>query len=451
MAVWKFVEVTTAVLLMIISLCRPSPTAFSFTKTPENQTYSIYGENATMVWNYKVDQQGSLKAIIWFVNVGADGWLGLLVKNKDGTVEKHPKQPKAYEGRVYVDGNATLVITNVTFQDSTEFKCQLRPESKPGLKEVESFTNLVVAELPNAFVADPFVMCKEGDPAKVTCTASGTPVPQFTWLQKNSSRPLVNGTKYEIVTSGKSSELRIKKCTVEDMGYYSCNASVGPLEPSNADFFLGVVYLKEIHHLCPMKHKVTRTETTIISCPVKAYPTPDITWELSNGTVVETKETFLSFRPDELEDCGCVNCTARNRLMDDSVKAFCEIILEFEPDKVEMESMKKLRAGDRFEWNPVSEARDYILRLSGPDLINSTLVGDDKKTSVEIPYSSLRFKNPDNKPNPVKVDIEVLAIDSDAVIGIAVDYSIDIYSAATTTEVSLLTLAILFLMFFYLK
>ena len=52
----------------------------------------------------------------------------------------------------------------------------------------------------------------------------------------------------------------------------------------------------------------------------------------------------------------------------------------------------------------------------GGDIYNTSLVGGEQKTSLEIPYSSLNFTSP-KPPNPVKVDVVVLAIGEMDIIG----------------------------------
>jgi len=52
--------------------------------------------------------------------------------------------PSAYIGRVGIEGRATLVIGNVTFQDSTSFWCTLRAERAAGLQDQVSGIKLIV-------------------------------------------------------------------------------------------------------------------------------------------------------------------------------------------------------------------------------------------------------------------------------------------------------------------
>ena len=72
---------------------------------------------------------------------------------------------------------------------------------------------------------------------------------------------------------------------------------------------------------------------------------------------------------------------------------------------------------DTFEWSQVDGATEYIVRISGQHISSFSLLGDKQKTSVEIPYSTLRFTGEDKKKPPLEVNIDVIAIDERNVIG----------------------------------
>lgn len=77
----------------------------------------------------------------------------------------------------------------------------------------------------------------------------------------------------------------------------------------------------------------------------------------------------------------------------------------------------QLRKDDKFEWSEVEGAWSYICRIHGADINSTSLLGGNQKTSIEIPYITLKFKDSNHKPNPVKVFIEILAIGESEVIG----------------------------------
>lgn len=87
----------------------------------------------------------------------------------------------------------------------------------------------------------------------------------------------------------------------------------------------------------------------------------------------------------------------------------------FEEILIRADDITQLKKGDLFKWNEVKGARNYICRICGPDINCTSLLGD--KPSLEIPYTTLKFKRPENKPDPVQVMIEVLAVGENDVLG----------------------------------
>ena len=76
---------------------------------------------------------------------------------------------------------------------------------------------------------------------------------------------------------------------------------------------------------------------------------------------------------------------------------------------------QQLKTGEQFHWTEVKGVRNYICRICGPDITCTSLLGD--KPSLEIPYSDLTFKSEKDKPDPVDVVIEVLAVGENDVLG----------------------------------
>lgn len=113
-----------------------------FTVEPPNPSYARKGSNAKLAWNYSVDTQAELQAIIYSVKVPAGVFKEMLIKTSDGNVQDSADIPSTYKGRVRAEGRATLVIENVTPQDNTKFKCALVLNS--GI-DVESEVQLTVA------------------------------------------------------------------------------------------------------------------------------------------------------------------------------------------------------------------------------------------------------------------------------------------------------------------
>lgn len=72
---------------------------------------------------------------------------------------------------------------------------------------------------------------------------------------------------------------------------------------------------------------------------------------------------------------------------------------------------------DTIKWNRVENATEYIVTVSGADISSFSVLGDKQETSLQIPYSTLRFTSEEKKKSPVEVNIDVLAIDESNVIG----------------------------------
>lgn len=66
-----------------------------------------------------------------------------MTESKDGTRVISSNIP-AYIGRIGIEGKASLVIGNITIQDSTTFQCSLRTEPSAGLEDQDSVVRLTV-------------------------------------------------------------------------------------------------------------------------------------------------------------------------------------------------------------------------------------------------------------------------------------------------------------------
>lgn len=95
---------------------------------------------------------------------------------------------------------------------------------------------------------------------------------------------------------------------------------------------------------------------------------------------------------------------------DSLTKCFCFV----EGTSIRPENISELKSGDKFQWNKVKGARNYICRICGSDINCTSLLGVEP--SLEIPHSSLTFKNQKNKPDPVEVLIEVFAVGDNDVL-----------------------------------
>ena len=97
--------------------------AVGFTEKPSATLYFMKGSTATMKWDYEVDdREVELKYIIWRVRNKTDyNFYPLLFEDNKGNVNISTKIPQVYVGRVEKIGRATLVIKNLSYEDTTRY------------------------------------------------------------------------------------------------------------------------------------------------------------------------------------------------------------------------------------------------------------------------------------------------------------------------------------------
>lgn len=93
-----------------------------------------------------------LQYIIWRAyNITTGQYNPLIYELSDGTVGTHQDIPAAYVKRVEKKGQATLVIKNVNFKDSTNFRCVLQQKVTAAL--TRSTVKLVVIGMLSAVLS----------------------------------------------------------------------------------------------------------------------------------------------------------------------------------------------------------------------------------------------------------------------------------------------------------
>ena len=85
-----------------------------------------------------------MSLIAWSIFNKTSGlFIVLIFEEKDGMVKYNPNAPPTYgPEKVTKEGQASLIIKNVTFKDSTTYKCLLRGE--PGTANKENSVEVIV-------------------------------------------------------------------------------------------------------------------------------------------------------------------------------------------------------------------------------------------------------------------------------------------------------------------
>ena len=98
-----------------------------YTKEPSNTVYVLRGNNLTLKWEFYIDNKppADFKFATWDVFVEGVGWRKMIGQDTDGTVFIHNERPPLYSGRVEKRDQATLIIKNMTSEDSSRYRCVL--------------------------------------------------------------------------------------------------------------------------------------------------------------------------------------------------------------------------------------------------------------------------------------------------------------------------------------
>lgn len=97
-----------------------------FIKEPSNTKYVLKGNDLILKWEFYTDKKpADFNFATWDVYVEGAGWRKMIGEDTDGTVFIHNERPPLYSGRIEKRDQATLIVTNMTFEDSSEYRCVL--------------------------------------------------------------------------------------------------------------------------------------------------------------------------------------------------------------------------------------------------------------------------------------------------------------------------------------
>lgn len=413
------------------------------------------GSSLNFTWTFN----GSLKLSDWGTKRRLNSEIDDLLVSLSINGLEPVNPPALYDGRVNGswDGNTdpgrvVYTLTSIKKEDSKFYTCRITPVEFGANPAYDTF-QLVVIDSPNSTIIPPkVVLAKEGSSASFTCNASGIPSPDIIWTSpngKSGNEIAADSVKYQVMSTSGSSQLTIKDVSVEDQGYYLCNASNFDFDLDRA--FLGVTSLYKSNVSCPSTNQSASPGIkTTICCPIRGFPPPEVTWRLPNGTVRKTANTILSIAPKTEGDFGKYTCSAAGlkETVPDPIVVSINLEEKGKKTSIGAEDITQLKTGEKFQWDKVEGAKNYICRICGPDINCSSLLGYEP--SLEIPYSALNFKSEKNKPDPVEVAIVVLAVSENDVIKKGGPFNISITSVAATPRLSFVVVFVLFISVFSL-
>ncbi|XP_010148594.1 PREDICTED: hemicentin-1-like, partial [Eurypyga helias] len=200
-----------------------------------------------------------------------------------------------------------LVLDNVVPADSGSYTCIANNTAGEDTRTV----TLIVHVLP-AFTELPGdTALTKGEQLRLTCKATGIPVPKITWTFNNNIVP----AQYDDVNG--HSELVIERVSKDDSGTYVCTAenAVGSIKA------IGFVYVKEPPVFKGDYHS-SRIEplggNAMLNCEVRGDPPPTIQWS-KRGVGVQIGNRIRQLNNGSLaiygtvnEDAGDYKCVATN-------------------------------------------------------------------------------------------------------------------------------------------
>uniref|UniRef100_A0A8C5TCP6 Neural cell adhesion molecule 1 n=1 Tax=Malurus cyaneus samueli TaxID=2593467 RepID=A0A8C5TCP6_9PASS len=235
---------------------------------------------------------------------------------KDGEpveeVEDEDKYSFNYDG-------SELVIRKVDKSDEAEYICIA--ENKAG--EADATIHLKVFAKPKITYVENKTAMELEDQITLTCEASGDPIPSITW--RTSTRNISNEEKtldgrIIVRSHARVSSLTLKDIQYTDAGEYVCTASTpsGRTREPYAPKLQG-----------PVAVYTWEGNQVNITCEVFAYPSAVISWfrdgqllpssNYSNIKIYNTPSaSYLEVTPDSENDFGNYNCTAVNRIGQES-------------------------------------------------------------------------------------------------------------------------------------
>ncbi|XP_018864471.1 neural cell adhesion molecule 1 isoform X2 [Parus major] len=241
---------------------------------------------------------------------------------KDGEpveeVEDEDKYSFNYDG-------SELVIQRVDKSDEAEYICIA--ENKAG--EADATIHLKVFAKPKITYVENKTAMELEEQITLTCEASGDPIPSITW--RTSTRNISNEEKtldgrIVVRSHARVSSLTLKDIQYTDAGEYVCTASNTIGQDSQA-MYLEVQYAPKLQG--PVAVYTWEGNQVNITCEVFAYPSAVISWfrdgqllpssNYSNIKIYNTPSaSYLEVTPDSENDFGNYNCTAVNRIGQES-------------------------------------------------------------------------------------------------------------------------------------
>nr|XP_015097722.1 neural cell adhesion molecule 1 isoform X11 [Vicugna pacos] len=241
------------------------------------------------------------------------------------------------EKYLFSDDSSELTIRRVDKNDEAEYVCIA--ENKAG--EQDASVHLKVFAKPKITYVENQTAMELEEQVTLTCEASGDPIPTITWRTSTrniSSEEKASWTRPEkqetldghmvVRSHARVSSLTLKSIQYTDAGEYVCTAS-NTIGQDSQSMYLEVQYAPKLQG--PVAVYTWEGNQVNITCEVFAYPSATISWfrdgqllpssNYSNIKIYNTPSaSYLEVTPDSENDFGNYNCTAVNRIGQESLE-----------------------------------------------------------------------------------------------------------------------------------
>eukprot|EP00070_Physeter_catodon_P050301 XP_028357195.1 neural cell adhesion molecule 1 isoform X1 [Physeter catodon] len=252
---------------------------------------------------------------------------------KDGEQIENEEEEKY----LFSDDSSELTIRKVDKNDEAEYVCIA--ENKAG--EQDASIHLKVFAKPKITYVENQTAMELEEQVTLTCEASGDPIPSITWRTSTrniSSEEKASWTRPEkqetldghmvVRSHARVSSLTLKSIQYTDAGEYICTAS-NTIGQDSQSVYLEVQYAPKLQG--PVAVYTWEGNQVNITCEVFAYPSATISWfrdgqllpssNYSNIKIYNTPSaSYLEVTPDSENDFGNYNCTAVNRIGQESLE-----------------------------------------------------------------------------------------------------------------------------------
>nr|XP_045001862.1 neural cell adhesion molecule 1 isoform X5 [Jaculus jaculus] len=253
---------------------------------------------------------------------------------KDGEPIETEEDDEKY---IFSDDSSELTIRKVDKNDEAEYVCIA--ENKAG--EQDASIHLKVFAKPKITYVENQTAMELEEQVTLTCEASGDPIPSITWRTSTrniSSEEKASWTRPEkqetldghvvVRSHARVSSLTLKSVQYTDAGEYICMAS-NTIGQDSQSMYLEVQYAPKLQG--PVAVYTWEGNQVNITCEVFAYPSATISWfrdgqllpssNYSNIKIYNTPSaSYLEVTPDSENDFGNYNCTAVNRIGQESLE-----------------------------------------------------------------------------------------------------------------------------------